>query len=75
MKTPMCAVFDRKIALYDPPFSIRHQGEAIRQFEDLKKDTNTRFGKNPEDYLLFQIGTYDDVTGSIENLEKPVQLG
>lgn len=75
MKTPVCAVYDKLSGLYDPPFTVRHTTEALRQFEVLKKDENTRFGKHPGDYSLHHVAEYDDVHGKFQNLEQPVQLG
>jgi len=75
LQKPVCAVFDRLTALYDTPFVIRHTGEAMRQFADLKKDTTNRFGKNPEDFTLFQLGWFNESTGKHTNLDSPVQLG
>lgn len=74
MKKPVVAVFDKKIALYETPVIVRHNGEAIREFEILRKDTNTKFGKNPEDFDLFQIANYDETTGQYENLSPATHL-
>lgn len=75
MKSPVCSVYDKISGLYDPPFTIRHVSEASRQFELLKKDENSRFGKHPGDYALHHIGFFDDNLAKFENLDHPVQLG
>ena len=41
MKSPMLAVYDKKTGLYDNPFIVRHNGDAIREFDHLRKDTST----------------------------------
>lgn len=64
LKRPLVAVFDKKTALFDPPFHCRHIGEAIREFDIVRKDPNTKFGKNPEDFDLFQVGEFDEQTGN-----------
>lgn len=69
------AVYDKKTALYDAPFSVRHIGEAIREWETITKDPKTKFGKNPEDFDLFQISEYDDTTGQFQNTIPPLHLG
>lgn len=74
MKLNVIAVFDKKTALYDQPFTIRHNGDAIRQWDIVRTNQETRYGKNPEDFDLFQIGTYDDETGTFENLTPPTHL-
>lgn len=74
MKEPVVAVFDRKTALYDKPHAIRHTGDAIREFEHLLKDPKTRFGMNPDDFILRQIATFDPNDGSYTNITPPVDL-
>ena len=75
MKQPLIAVYDKKTSLYENPFVVRHNGEAIREWDHVRKDPNTKFGKNPEDFDLFQIGTYDSELGRIENNNPPTHLG
>lgn len=67
MKQPLIAVYDRKTNTYDNPFTVRHVAEAIRDWDMVSKDKNTKIGKNPEDFSLVQIGEYDLNTGLTEN--------
>lgn len=62
------AVFDKKSGLFDNPVACRHAGEALRDFENLKKKPETKFGANPEDYELMLIGEWDYSTGRMENV-------
>lgn len=62
MEKPVCAVFDKKTGLWDSPFVVRHTGEAIREWGIITQDRQTKFGKNPEDFDLFEIGSYNDST-------------
>lgn len=73
MLKPVCAVYDRKIQMFDSPFTVRHVGEAIREFELVQKNTETKFGKNPEDFELYKIGDYDERSAAITAI-KPEQL-
>lgn len=45
-----------------------HQNEpvAMRQFALLIEDDTTLMHKFPEDFDLYEVGTYDSVSGSIE---------
>lgn len=70
---PICAVRDLKTG-FDNPFAVRATAEAVREFNYLKTDTATKFGKHPEDYTLFHIANYNDVTGEITSLIPPEQL-
>lgn len=74
MKQPMISVYDRKTNLYDRPFTIRHLGEAIREWDVIRKDTNTRIGKNPEDFCLRKIGEFDDDTGEITSIKPHLDI-
>ena len=59
------AVYDSKGESYTPPFFDHAEGRAIRTFADCCNDTSHQFGKHPEDYTLFDLGQYDDNTGTI----------
>ena len=39
---------------------MRARGEAFRVMADLTSDPNTNVSKNPADFTLFELGTYDD---------------
>lgn len=67
MLKKIIATFDKKIGAYDSPFAVRHTGEAIREWDVVIKDKNTKFGKNPEDFDLYHVADYDDVTGNFTN--------
>lgn len=59
------AVFDSKAESYTPPFFQHHEAMAVRTFTDCCNDDEHTFGKHPEDYTLFDLGLYDDSTGTI----------
>lgn len=75
MKQPVCAIYDKKTGLFDTPFFVRHNGEAVREWDIVRKDPNTKFGKNPEDFDLFQIANYDFQNGEIVPLKPHTHLG
>lgn len=74
MQKPVIAVFDKKTSFYEAPFTVRHVGDAIREWDIVRKDTNHKYGKNPEDFELFQIAVYDENLGTIENLKPYTHL-
>jgi len=43
-----------------PIITVRHQIEATRSFLQLCLDPQTSIARNPEDFALYHIGTYDD---------------
>lgn len=68
MVLKLFCVYDSKAGYYDKPFLMRSTGEAIRGWENIVNDASTQFNKNPEDFTLFELGTYDDSTGRIVQL-------
>ena len=65
MKFNIYAVFDSKSEAHTTPFFDHAQGRALRTFKDCCNDSEHQFGKHPEDYTLFNLGEYDDATGTI----------
>lgn len=74
MEQSVVSVFDKKTGLYGNPFIVRHVGEAIREWDVVRKNPETKYGKNPEDFDLMEIGSYDDSKGHFTNLQSPRTL-
>lgn len=74
MKLLAFSLLDTKTGHFNTPFFMSHPGQAIRAIIDLGQDTNTTVGRHPADFVLCQLGTFDDQTGSFEQ-QVPVQLG
>ncbi len=68
-------VFDSKAAAYLPPFFMPEAGQAVRVFSDMVNDPTHAFGKHPEDYTLFEIGTFDDREGRLLQLKASITHG
>lgn len=68
-------IYDSKAEAYMQPFFMQTKGQAMRALVDTLEDPKTQFCKHPEDFTLFEIGTYDDQTGKFENLDAPVSIG
>lgn len=68
MKFIVCAVRDIKANLYDRPFYAQSVGSAVRSFGDevVREDPNNMLHKHPYDFELYQLGTYDDETGTFD---------
>jgi len=69
------SVYDSKAEAYLPPFFLPQLGQGTRVFANAANDPNHQFGANPEDYTLFNIGTFDDDTAIIETMLTPKSLG
>lgn len=64
---PIYAVKDLAVQAYGQPFFVRAKGEALRSFQDEvnKRDGQSSIAQHPEDYELYYIGDWDDLTGEI----------
>jgi len=58
-----------------PPFYFKTAGQATRAFEESCNDPQHQFNKHPEDFTLFELGTYDDNTAAFESGATPYALG
>lgn len=65
MKTLLFAVFDSKAACYGTPFFSPKEATAMRSFAQAANDPNTMVFNHPEDFSLFHLGEFDDVTGEL----------
>lgn len=61
-------VYDTKSETYTPPQAYNALGEALRSFTDAANDKNSMVGLHPEDFSLFEVGSYDIQTAKFELL-------
>jgi len=60
MEHKIFSIYDQKAYAYLPPFTLPHADMAERTFMDCINSSDHAFGRNPADYTLFELGTYDD---------------
>jgi len=58
-------VYDDKAKAYCLPFFLPEVGQAVRAFADSVNDLSHPIGQHPEDYYLFQAGTFDNASGKL----------
>lgn len=75
MMMKVFAVYDTKALCYATPFFMGSAGTAIRAFSDLVNDNQSSVSKHPTDYILFEIGEFDDQTAKLVSLKEPRNLG
>lgn len=64
------SIFDSAAEAYTKPFYMHNDGLAIRAFQDnVNSEDQNNISNHPDQFTLFKIGTYDDKTGEITNLE------
>lgn len=69
MKLTIVAVRDTRVEAFMQPNTMRHAGAAIRGFQDEanREDPQNMIYNHPEDFELWQLGTFDEETGMFEN--------
>lgn len=75
MKTKMFGIYDTKALNYGAPFFMPTVGAAVRAFTDLANDEKSTVNKHPSDYMLMELGEFDDQSGKTHSLEAPKNLG
>ena len=72
-KQPIFAVRDVKSDAFGQPFVSKHVGLAVRGLTDAVNDPQKQsdIARHPEDFSLYEIGQYDDQTGTIESYDVP----
>lgn len=67
----MFSICDSKAAIFYPPMFKGTHGEAEREFQNLANHKETSIGRNPEDFDMYYLGTYDNNTGKMTPLDTP----
>ena len=65
-------IYDSALEAYHQDYSLENDAIALRQFADMANE-ETQITKNPEDYSLWRIGTFETTTGELQP-EEPTCL-
>lgn len=74
MKLMLFSILDQKAGIFLAPFVSRSTADAERQITQSLRDPamlQTPVGQNPEDFVLYTVGYFDDEIGTIEALSAP----
>lgn len=65
----VCAVKDRASGVFGTPFFVVAVGAATRSFRDEvnRSAADNQMYQHPEDFSLWQIGSFDDESGSVSS--------
>jgi len=74
MQLKMYSVRDSKAETFHPPFYKRTHGEAERDFQALAHDEKSQVSKFPEDFDLYWVGSYDELSGKVNGLDSPQHI-
>lgn len=61
----LVSVYDTKAAAHLNIATLRTPAEAIRQFEQAARDPKSQFYQFPSDFVLKQVGEYDEFSGIV----------
>lgn len=70
----MFSVFDVKAEVFSQPVMSMNTATMMRSCSDLLLDRNHPYAKHSEDYVLYELGRFDDQSGSFEALVAPKSL-
>lgn len=68
-------VFDSGISAWMAPLYMRNTGEALRWWQDICADPQSKVAKHPSDFTLFELGSWDDSNCKFNLNLAPVKLG
>lgn len=77
MKQYVVSVFDSAMQAFARPIFVPALGVAIRSFADEvnRQAPDNQMHQHPDDFELFELGTFDEETGQFTNLENVRSLG
>lgn len=75
MKLTMFSVHDSKTELFIQPFYALTPAAGVRMFAQASNDAETQFNKHAADFTLFELGVFDQSTGTVELHPSPVSHG
>lgn len=70
-KKILFGILDAPAGCYRSIFPGLSVGEATRGFSDLANNSDTDVGRHPNDFALYKLGVWNDVSGIIEPLDRP----
>ena len=70
MQQKIYVIYDCKSETYTNPTINPARGQAIRSFGDAVNGQDSVLASHPEDFTLYEIGSYDATTGEIELQDK-----
>lgn len=71
----MFSILDVKCSTYMPPFYESHSEIAKRNLVEASKNPESLLGKYPDDFVLFEVGMFDETTCMVEQASAKISLG
>lgn len=61
----LVSLYDRATEAFAPIMTVRTRGEAIRSFRQEVQNKESPIHRNPTDFELYELATYDETNGTI----------
>lgn len=71
MKLIVFSIRDNKASAFGTPFFQQTRGVALRSFLDLARDSKSTIAQHPDDYSLFEVGSFDLESGKLSSHDTP----
>ncbi len=75
MKLLAFSIYDEKSECFGHPLFFSAVGLAARLFQEWCNNPEIPPGKNPEDFKLYQIGSWNNATAKFETDNVPIFIG
>lgn len=74
MTQKLYAIYDNKASYFMTPWPCRNEGLARREFASACQNPDSALGKFPSDYVLHEIGEYNDNDAVITGTQPPARI-
>lgn len=74
-KKYLYCVYDSKVGIFHAPMVMLNKGEALRSWEEVANDDTKAICRHPQDFTLFEVGTFEDTLPEINMYKAPESLG
>lgn len=74
MKQLAFSLLDEKAGTFSPPVFYMTPGLVVRAISDMISEGKSPIAKHAEDYVLYEVGAFDEVTGKLSVLDAPKQV-
>lgn len=75
MQFKVYTIYDTKVEAYLPPLFMKSKGEFLRAFAEAANNAQSPIGKHPQDYVAFEVGTWNDEDAKFDIYVAPMSLG
>lgn len=69
------SIYDIGVSTWLRPMFARNKGEMVRQFSEGVNDSKSSISRYADDYVLYEIGTWNDDTCEFNLHKAPIKIG